>query len=184
MYFAGGYLRRSLDVLECFDPQTLKWTILSPLSVPKSGLGAAYVGMVMIIQNDKLPLNPPLLLKWRWGSFVLKDKEKNLPQGFKSQTDECFVVRCYSFELHWWVRSCISNSSASLILEWRNDILVTLGSGRANCQVNLDCIKLQSLKLCQLSLDPPLRSQESRKWSPTKFLIVKQILLASTSGNV
>ena len=46
MYFAGGYLRRSLDVLECFDPLTLKWTILSPLSVPKSGLGAAYVGMV------------------------------------------------------------------------------------------------------------------------------------------
>ncbi|PFX14904.1 Kelch-like protein 17 [Stylophora pistillata] len=63
MYFAGGYLRRSLDVLECFDPQTLKWTILSPLSVPKSGLGAAYVGMVMIIQNDKLPLNSLLLLK-------------------------------------------------------------------------------------------------------------------------
>lgn len=44
MFFAGGYLRRSLDVLECFDPLTLKWTILSPLSVPKSGLGAAYVG--------------------------------------------------------------------------------------------------------------------------------------------
>ena len=30
MYFAGGYSRRSLDVLECFDPQTLKWTILYP----------------------------------------------------------------------------------------------------------------------------------------------------------
>ena len=44
MFFAGGYLRRSLDILECFDPLTLKWTILSPLSVPKSGLGAAYVG--------------------------------------------------------------------------------------------------------------------------------------------
>lgn len=49
MFFAGGYLRRSLDVLECFDPLTLKWTILSPLSVPKSGLGAAYVDNMLFI---------------------------------------------------------------------------------------------------------------------------------------
>lgn len=48
IFFAGGYLRRSLDVLECFDPQTLTWSILSPLSVPKSGLGAAYIGNCMI----------------------------------------------------------------------------------------------------------------------------------------
>ena len=54
MYFAGGYLRRSLDVLECFDPLTLKWTILSPLSVPKSGLGAAYVGMVNTVLRRKI----------------------------------------------------------------------------------------------------------------------------------
>ena len=45
IFFAGGYLRRSLDVLECYDPLTLTWSILPPLSVPKSGLGAAYFGM-------------------------------------------------------------------------------------------------------------------------------------------
>ena len=45
IFVAGGYLRRSLDVLECYDPLTLTWSILPPLAVPKSGLGAAYFGM-------------------------------------------------------------------------------------------------------------------------------------------
>jgi len=49
IFFAGGYLRRSLDVLECFDPHTLTWSILSPLSVPKSGLGAAYIDNMLYI---------------------------------------------------------------------------------------------------------------------------------------
>ncbi|XP_073227282.1 kelch-like ECH-associated protein 1 [Porites lutea] len=49
MFFAGGYLRRSLDVLECFDPLSLTWTTLSPLSLPKSGLGAAYIDNMLYI---------------------------------------------------------------------------------------------------------------------------------------
>ena len=51
MFFAGGYLRRSLDVLECFDPLSLTWTTLSPLSLPKSGLGAAYVGKAYLLEE-------------------------------------------------------------------------------------------------------------------------------------
>ncbi|CAH3027434.1 unnamed protein product [Porites evermanni] len=51
MFFAGGYLRRSLDVLECFDPLSLTWTTLSPLSLPKSGLGAAYIGKANILEE-------------------------------------------------------------------------------------------------------------------------------------
>ena len=54
MFFAGGYLRRSLDVLECFDPLSLTWTTLSPLSLPKSGLGAAYIGKANL-QEEALP---------------------------------------------------------------------------------------------------------------------------------
>ena len=54
IFFAGGYLRRSLDVLECFDPHTLTWSILSPLSVPKSGLGAAYIGKNLLFINKFL----------------------------------------------------------------------------------------------------------------------------------
>lgn len=49
IFFAGGYLRRSLDVLECYDPLTLTWSILPPLSVPKSGLGAAYFDNMLYI---------------------------------------------------------------------------------------------------------------------------------------
>ena len=51
MFFAGGYLRRSLDVLECFDPRSLTWTTLSPLSLPKSGLGAAYIGKANLLEE-------------------------------------------------------------------------------------------------------------------------------------
>ena len=57
MFFAGGYLRRSLDVLECFDPLSLTWTTLSPLSLPKSGLGAAYIGKANILEEG-LPCGP------------------------------------------------------------------------------------------------------------------------------
>lgn len=49
IFFAGGYLRRSLDVVECYDPLTLTWSILPPLAVPKSGLGAAYVDSMLYI---------------------------------------------------------------------------------------------------------------------------------------
>ncbi|XP_068728176.1 kelch-like ECH-associated protein 1 [Montipora capricornis] len=49
VFFAGGYLRRSLDVVECYDPLTLTWSILPPLAVPKSGLGAAYVDSMLYI---------------------------------------------------------------------------------------------------------------------------------------
>uniref|UniRef100_A0A0A9VQJ5 Kelch-like protein diablo n=1 Tax=Lygus hesperus TaxID=30085 RepID=A0A0A9VQJ5_LYGHE len=43
IYVAGGYLRSSLDTLEAFNLDTQKWTKLASLTIPRSGLGAAFV---------------------------------------------------------------------------------------------------------------------------------------------
>ncbi|CAA9999827.1 unnamed protein product [Nesidiocoris tenuis] len=43
IYVAGGYLRNSLDTLEAFNLDSQKWTTLASLTIPRSGLGAAFV---------------------------------------------------------------------------------------------------------------------------------------------
>ncbi|GLG97930.1 Kelch-like ECH-associated protein 1 [Gryllus bimaculatus] len=43
IYIAGGYLRHSLDVLEAFNADDKTWTTLARLTVPRSGLGGAFL---------------------------------------------------------------------------------------------------------------------------------------------
>ena len=45
IYSAGGYLKHSLNVLECFNPETGEWNILKELPNPKSGAGAVFIGL-------------------------------------------------------------------------------------------------------------------------------------------
>eukprot|EP00112_Aurelia_sp_Birch-Aquarium-sp1_P021520 Seg582.6 transcript_id=Seg582.6/GoldUCD/mRNA.D3Y31 product="Kelch-like protein 2" protein_id=Seg582.6/GoldUCD/D3Y31 len=45
IYSTGGYLKHSLNSLECFNPETGEWSKLRELPNPKSGAGAAFVGM-------------------------------------------------------------------------------------------------------------------------------------------
>lgn len=43
IYIAGGYLRHSLDTLEAFNLDDNAWTSLPKLTVPRSGLGGAFL---------------------------------------------------------------------------------------------------------------------------------------------
>ncbi|XP_014258325.1 kelch-like ECH-associated protein 1 isoform X2 [Cimex lectularius] len=43
VYVAGGFLRQSLDTLEAFNLDTGSWSTLAHLTLPRSGLGAAFV---------------------------------------------------------------------------------------------------------------------------------------------
>ncbi|KAJ9592761.1 hypothetical protein L9F63_015572, partial [Diploptera punctata] len=43
IYIAGGYLRNSLDLLEAFNADDRSWTQLAKLTVPRSGLGGAFL---------------------------------------------------------------------------------------------------------------------------------------------
>ena len=49
IYSAGGYLKHSLNSLECFNPETGEWSVLKELPNPKSGAGAAFVGESSLI---------------------------------------------------------------------------------------------------------------------------------------
>ncbi|XP_021693093.1 kelch-like ECH-associated protein 1 [Aedes aegypti] len=43
IFVAGGYYRHSLDTLECYNVDDNVWTMLPRLTVPRSGLGAAFL---------------------------------------------------------------------------------------------------------------------------------------------
>ncbi|XP_073977102.1 kelch like ECH associated protein 1 [Rhodnius prolixus] len=43
IYVAGGYYRQSLDTVESFNVDTGRWTTLATLSIPRSGLGGAFL---------------------------------------------------------------------------------------------------------------------------------------------
>lgn len=43
IYVAGGYLRQSLNILEGFNVDDKTWHTLDNLTVPRSGLGGAFL---------------------------------------------------------------------------------------------------------------------------------------------
>lgn len=43
IYVAGGYYRQSLDTVESFNVDTGRWTTLATLTIPRSGLGGAFL---------------------------------------------------------------------------------------------------------------------------------------------
>lgn len=49
IYVAGGYLRHSIDILEAFNLDDNCWTTLPRLTVPRSGLGAAFLKVRLIM---------------------------------------------------------------------------------------------------------------------------------------
>lgn len=51
IYIAGGYLRYSLDILEAFNADDRTWTPLAKLTVPRSGLGGAFLKVSIFCQS-------------------------------------------------------------------------------------------------------------------------------------
>lgn len=49
IYSAGGYIKHSLNSLECFNPETGEWNVLKELPNPKSGASAAFVGEILCV---------------------------------------------------------------------------------------------------------------------------------------
>lgn len=54
IYVAGGYLRQSLNVLEGYNVDDKTWHTLDCLTVPRSGLGGAFLKVIHLF---KLPGN-------------------------------------------------------------------------------------------------------------------------------
>lgn len=50
IYIAGGYLRYSLDILEAFNADDKTWTQLAKLTVPRSGLGGAFLKVYILMR--------------------------------------------------------------------------------------------------------------------------------------
>lgn len=48
IYIAGGYLRHSLNTLEVFNLDDGSWATLPRLTVPRSGLGGAFLKVFII----------------------------------------------------------------------------------------------------------------------------------------
>lgn len=77
IYIAGGYLRYSLDILEAFNADDKTWTQLAKLTVPRSGLGGAFLkGMFYAVggrnnapgssyDSDWVDRYHPVLDQWR-----------------------------------------------------------------------------------------------------------------------
>ncbi|XP_034241117.1 kelch-like ECH-associated protein 1B isoform X5 [Thrips palmi] len=77
IYIAGGYLRYSLDILEAFNADDRTWTPLAKLTVPRSGLGGAFLkGMFYAVggrnnapgssyDSDWVDRYHPVLDQWR-----------------------------------------------------------------------------------------------------------------------
>lgn len=49
IYIAGGYLRNSLDLLEGYNADDRTWSQLAKLTVPRSGLGGAFLKVVTLV---------------------------------------------------------------------------------------------------------------------------------------
>lgn len=49
IYIAGGYLRNSLDLLEGYNADDRTWSQLAKLTVPRSGLGGAFLKVVTAV---------------------------------------------------------------------------------------------------------------------------------------
>ena len=58
IYIAGGYLKNSLDLLEAFNADDRSWTQLAKLTVPRSGLGGAFlkvsIYLIILIQKENV----------------------------------------------------------------------------------------------------------------------------------
>lgn len=53
IYVAGGYLRFSLDKMECFAPADRHWHELAPLPDARSGLGGAFMGGLLYVVGGR-----------------------------------------------------------------------------------------------------------------------------------
>lgn len=51
IYVAGGYLRSSLDILEGYNVDDRSWISLPKLTVPRSGLGGAFLKVIFSYKN-------------------------------------------------------------------------------------------------------------------------------------
>jgi len=49
IYIAGGYLRNSLDLLEGYNADDRTWSQLAKLTVPRSGLGGAFLKVTVLV---------------------------------------------------------------------------------------------------------------------------------------
>jgi hypothetical protein len=49
IFIAGGYLRNSLDLLEGYNADDRTWAQLAKLTVPRSGLGGAFLKVVSVM---------------------------------------------------------------------------------------------------------------------------------------
>lgn len=49
IYVAGGYFRHSIDVFEAFNLDDNCWMTLPRLTVPRSGLGAAFLKVTYLV---------------------------------------------------------------------------------------------------------------------------------------
>lgn len=47
IYVAGGYLRQSLDILEGYNVDDKTWHQLDSLTLPRSGLGGAFLRVII-----------------------------------------------------------------------------------------------------------------------------------------
>ena len=57
IYIAGGYLRYSLNILEAFNADDRTWTQLAKLTVPRSGLGGAFLKVSFLTVCEMLDLS-------------------------------------------------------------------------------------------------------------------------------
>jgi hypothetical protein len=48
IYIAGGYLRNSLDLVEGYNADDRTWSQLAKLTVPRSGLGGAFLKVTVM----------------------------------------------------------------------------------------------------------------------------------------
>ena len=49
IYIAGGYLRNSLDLVEGYNADDRTWSQLAKLTVPRSGLGGAFLKVTVLV---------------------------------------------------------------------------------------------------------------------------------------
>jgi hypothetical protein len=49
IFIAGGYLRNSLDLLEGYNADDRTWSQLAKLTVPRSGLGGAFLKVISVL---------------------------------------------------------------------------------------------------------------------------------------
>lgn len=64
IYVAGGYLRFSLDKMECYAPSDRVWHELAPVPDARSGLAGAFMGGILYAVGGRKnnPTGQPLLL--------------------------------------------------------------------------------------------------------------------------